>query len=203
MKKKSAEGDLFLKNQDKQTGSFKVFISILRGINVGGQKKILMADLKALYEKLGFKNVSTYIQSGNVIFESNEKFSDTELAKKIEIAIDRKYGFEVVVIIRSLEEMKDTISSNPFLKEKNSDTKRLYVTFLSEIPAKENVESIGNVDFSPDRFIIFEKVVYIYVDNGYGETKISNNFFEKKLKVKATTRNWNTVNKLSDLASSK
>ncbi|MEO6905006.1 MAG: DUF1697 domain-containing protein [Ginsengibacter sp.] len=203
MKKKSAEGDLFLKNQDKQTGSFKVFISILRGINVSGQKKILMADLKALYEKLGFKNVSTYIQSGNVIFESNEKLPDTELAKKIETTIDRKYGFEVVVIIRSEEEMKGTISSNPFLKEKNSDTKRLYVTFLSEIPAKENVESIGNVDFSPDRFIIFEKVVYIYVDNGYGETRISNNFFEKKLKVKATTRNWNTVNKLSDLASSK
>ncbi|MEO7834356.1 MAG: DUF1697 domain-containing protein, partial [Ginsengibacter sp.] len=161
------------------------------------------ADLKALYEKLGFKNVSTYIQSGNVIFESNEKFSDTELAKKIETAIDKKYDFEVVVIIRSGEEMKDTISSNPFLKEKNSDTKKLYVTFLSEIPAKENVENIGNIDFSPDRFIIFEKVVYIYVDNGYGETKISNNFFEKKLKVRATTRNWNTVNKLSDLASSK
>ena len=97
--------------------------------------------------------------------------------------------------------MKKTISSNPFLKEKNGDAKRLYVTFLSEIPDKENVESIANIDFSPDKFIIIGKEIYLCVANGYGETKISNTFFEKKLKVKATTRNWNTVNKLSDMAS--
>jgi uncharacterized protein (DUF1697 family) len=189
MKKKSIENNL------------KVFISILRGINVSGQKKILMSDLKVLYEKLGFKNVTTYIQSGNVIFKSNEKLADTELAKKIEKTIYQKYDFEVPLIIRSEEEMKKTISSNPFLKEKNSDAKRLYVTFLSEIPDKENVESITNIDFSPDKFIIIGKEIYLCVANGYGETKISNTFFEKKLKVKATTRNWNTVNKLSDMAS--
>lgn len=87
------------------------------------------------------------------------------------------------------------------MKEKNSDAKRLYITFLSEIPAEENVESIENINFLPDKFTIIGKEIYLCVANGYGETKISNNFFEKKLKVKATTRNWNTVNKLSEIAS--
>jgi uncharacterized protein (DUF1697 family) len=153
MKKKRNETDLFTKNQEKQTNNFQVFISMLRGINVSGQKKILMADLKELYEDLGFKEVTTYIQSGNVIFKSNEKLPDKELAKKIEEAIHKKYDFEVAVIIRSEEEMKKIRSSNSFLKEKNSDPKRLYVTFLSEFPVKENVESIENIDFSPYKFI--------------------------------------------------
>lgn len=201
MKKKRIETGLIIKNHEKQTNNLQVFISILRGINVSGQKKILMSDLKGLYENLGFKDVATYIQSGNVIFKSNEKLPDTGFAKKIEEAIEKKYDFKVPVVIRSEEEMKKTISSNPFLKEKNNDSKRLYVTLLSEIPAKENVESIENIDFSPDKFIIIGKEIYLCVPNGYGETKISNNFFEKKLKVKATTRNWNTVNKLSDMAS--
>lgn len=199
MKKKHMETDLFIKREKKQKNNLQIYISVLRGINVSGQKKILMSDLKKLYKNLGFKDVITYIQSGNVIFK-NKKLPDTELAKKVEEAINKEYNFEVPVIIRSVEEMKKTILSNPFLKEKNCDTKRLYVTFLSEIPAKENVEGIEDIDFLPDRFIITGKEIYLCIPNGYGETKIPNNFFEKKLKVKATTRNWNTVNKLVDLA---
>jgi uncharacterized protein (DUF1697 family) len=178
----------------------QTFISILRGINVSGQKKILMADLKVLYENLKFKDVRTYIQSGNVIFKSNEPLSDIEFEKKIEDQIFKKYNFHVPVIIRSEDEIRKIIAANPFLKEKNIDPKKLHVTFLSNIPDKENVESIEKMDFSPDKFMISGKEVYLYVPNGYGETKISNTFFEKKLKVKATTRNWNTVNKLSELS---
>jgi uncharacterized protein (DUF1697 family) len=178
----------------------QTFISILRGINVSGQKKILMADLKVLYENLKFKDVRTYIQSGNVIFKSNEPLSDIEFEKKIEDQIFKKYDFHVPVIIRSEDEIRKIIAANPFLKEKNIDPKKLHVTFLSNIPDKENVESIEKMDFSPDKFMISGKEVYLYAPNGYGETKISNTFFEKKLKVKATTRNWNTVNKLSELS---
>jgi uncharacterized protein (DUF1697 family) len=178
----------------------QTFISILRGINVSGQKKILMADLKVLYENLKFKDVRTYIQSGNVIFKSNEPLSDIEFEKKIEDQIFKKYDFHVPVIIRSEDEIRKIIAANPFLKEKNIEQKKLHVTFLSNIPDKENVESIEKMDFSPDKFMISGKEVYLYVPNGYGETKISNTFFEKKLKVKATTRNWNTVNKLSELS---
>lgn len=179
----------------------QTFISILRGINVSGQRKILMADLKTLYEKLKFKEVTTYIQSGNVVFKSEEKWKDFELAQKIESAIYKKYNFQVPVIIRSKEELKKIISSNPFLKEKNIDVKKLHVTFLSEIPAKTNVENIGDIDFYPDTFILNGKEIYLHIPVSYGETKLSNIFFENKLKVKATTRNWNTVNKLLEMTS--
>jgi uncharacterized protein (DUF1697 family) len=177
----------------------QTFISILRGINVSGQKKILMADLKALYESLHFKKVDTYIQSGNVVFKSDSKLSDVQLAQKIEKAITAKYNFEVPVIIRSIEEWKKAISQNSFLKEKNIDLKKLHITFLSEVPSKENVERIKSNDFLPDQFIIKEKEIYLHIPESYGETKLSNNFFEKKLKTKATTRNWNTVNKLFEM----
>ena len=179
----------------------QTFISILRGINVSGQKKILMADLKALYESLHFKEVATYIQSGNVIFKSDAKLSDVQLAKKIEKAIDAKYNFEVPVIIRSMEEWEKAISQNPFIKEKKIDLKKLHITFLLEVPSKENVESIKSTDFLPDKFIIKGKEIYLHIPESYGETKLSNNFFENKLKIRATTRNWNTVNKLFEMAS--
>jgi uncharacterized protein (DUF1697 family) len=153
-----------------------------------------------LYEDLKFKDVKTYIQSGNVIFKSTEKLSDEGLAKRIEEAIFKKYKFDVPVIIRSEDEMRQIISENPFLKEKNIDEKKLHVTFLSEIPSEETAMSIQSIDFPPDRFIIRNKEIYLSIPGSYGETKISNAFFEKKLKIKATTRNWNTVNKLSAMA---
>lgn len=157
-------------------------------------------DLIALYENLQFPDITTFIQSGNVIFKSNEKLSDIEFAKKIEEAIYKQFGFEVPVIVRSKDEMKQIISANPFLKEENIDAKKLHLTLLSEIPDKKNVESIEKLDFAPDKFLIRGKEIYLYITNSYGETKISNNFFEKKLKVKATTRNWNTIYKLSEMA---
>jgi uncharacterized protein (DUF1697 family) len=177
----------------------ETFISILRGINVSGQKKIQMADLKALYEDLKFKDVTTYIQSGNVIFKGKSS-SDQKLAKRIEDAIYERYNFNVPVIIRTVEEMEHAISVNPFLKQSKIDIEKLHITFLAEIPEQENVESIRNINYSPDRFIIIDKEVYLYCPNGYGITKLSNNFFEQKLKIKATTRNWRTVNKLFEMA---
>ena len=107
----------------------ETYISILRGINVSGQKKILMADLKALYENLQFENVKTYIQSGNVVFKSEKKLADADTAKRIEEAIQKKYGFHVPVIIRSHKELEKVIASNSFLSEKNIDLKKLHVTF--------------------------------------------------------------------------
>lgn len=177
----------------------QTFISILRGINVSGQKKILMTDLKKLYEGLSFTDVKTYIQSGNVIFKSDSKSSDIQLAKKIEKAISAKYNFEVTVIIRTKEELEKIILQNPFVKEKNIDLKKLHVTFLSETPDKEKIEQIKEADFLPDRFVIKGKEIHLHISGSYGETKLSNKFFENKLKVSATTRNWNTVNKLFEM----
>lgn len=185
----------------------QTFISILRGINVSGQKKILMADLKALYENLGFKEVKTYIQSGNVIFKTENKkasSSDIDIAKKIEQAIFEKYNFQVPVIVRTAAEMKKTIAANPFLKDDNNiEADKLHVTFLAEEPAQKNLETIKSFDFSPDRFEIIGKDVFLYIPDKYGDTKLSNKFFETKLKVSATTRNWRTVNNLMELAGNK
>jgi uncharacterized protein (DUF1697 family) len=178
----------------------QTFISILRGINVSGQKKILMADLKILFESLHFKEIATYIQSGNVVFKSDSKNTDQQLAKKIEKAISANYNFEVPVIIRTKEELEKIISQNPFTKEKNIDLKKLHVTLLSTTPDKEKVEQIKGANFLPDRFVFKGKEIYLHIPDSYGETKLSNNFFENKLKVSATTRNWNTVNKLFEMA---
>ena len=176
-----------------------VYISILRGINVGGHNKIRMEDLKALYETLGFSEVTTYIQSGNVIFKTDKNQPVTILSQNIEKAIEDKYQFVVPVIIRSASEMQTIIASNPFLKEPGIDKERLHVTFLSDQPASDTVKAIGKYDFPPDRFLVIGKEVYLSCPGGYGNTKLSNTFFENKLHVRATSRNWNTVLKLSNL----
>lgn len=178
----------------------KTFISILRGINVSGQKKILMADLKVLFENLEFEDVSTYIQSGNVVFSADEKSTGQDLARKIEAAISEKYSFHVPVIIRTAVEIENILAVNPFLKDVNIDREKLHVTFLEEIPEQEKLESIKSFDFPPDQFVIIGKEVFLHCPDKYGETKLSNKFFENKLKVSATTRNWKTVNKLVEMA---
>ena len=174
-------------------------ISILRGINVG-QRKVLMADLKSLYEKLGFKDVITYIQSGNVIFKTDKKISHQKLAEKIEKVISKQYGFDVPVINRTHEELKRIILTNPFLKIKEIDKSKLHVTFLAAEPDQVNRKLVQEFDYSPDKFIISGTEVFLYIPVSYAETKLSNKFFESKLKVSATTRNWNTVTKLVELA---
>jgi uncharacterized protein (DUF1697 family) len=176
------------------------YISILRGINVGGRRKVSMVLLKSIYEDLGFKEVLTYIQSGNVIFASY-KVSSHEIEQMIEKKIDEILHLDVPVIIRQLPEMKNILANNPFLKMKGIDIDKLHVTFLNDIPGKDALFNIKQFDYSPDKFIIKDKEVFIYCPGGYGKTKLSNNFFENKLKVKATTRNWKTVNKLAELAS--
>ena len=176
------------------------YISILRGINVSGQKIIRMTELKALYEELGFNEVVTYIQSGNVIFRTGLEVPAKVLTDKIEEAINTRFGFNVPVIIRTVDEMIKTIRANPFLKGEGQVTEKLYITFLEEKPLIADIEKINQFDFFPDKFIILGREVYLDCAGGYGTTKLSNNFFESKLKIKATTRNWNTVNKLVELA---
>ena len=176
------------------------YISILRGINVGGKRKILMADLRELYQSLGFENIITYIQSGNVIFESKKKNANSIFTKKIKEAIFEKYGFDVPVIIRSVEEIKSIFETNPFLQKEGVQVENLCVTFLSEIPTDENLEKINTYDYSPDLFQIIENNAFIFIEGKYHKSKLTNNFFEKKLKVSATTRNWKTVKKLLELS---
>ncbi len=175
------------------------YISFLRGINVAGKNKILMADLKLLYQKLNFNNVITYIQSGNVIFETDSRKHSNDIQAEIKTAIAKKINLEVPVIVRTKNELQNILSFNPFVRLKNLDTKSLYVTLLNELPSKENISALNIIDYKPDQFEIKGKDIFIFCKMKYGKTKLSNNFFEKILKVSATTRNWKTINKLYKL----
>ena len=178
----------------------QTYISILRGINVGGQRKILMADLKALYEGLGLADVRTYIQSGNVAFTTDTTVFNNDLARTLEQAIAKQYLFDVPVIVRSSAEMRHILEANPFARREGIQTEKLHATFLAAAPSANELEKVRALNYSPDEFVISGTEVYLHCPGGYGETKLSNKFFESKLKVSATTRNWNTVNKLVELA---
>jgi uncharacterized protein (DUF1697 family) len=179
----------------------KTYITLLRGINVSGHKTILMDDLKVIFEKMDFEEVKTYIQSGNIVFKTRESFTDAELVQRIQQSISACYNFYVPVVIRSREELEKILADNPFLKEKDINPDGLHVTFLSDSPRQSDREAISKYDFSPDRFCLVRNEAYLYCPQGYGNTKISNLFFENRLKVNATTRNWKTVIKLVELAS--
>jgi uncharacterized protein (DUF1697 family) len=158
-----------------------------------------MKDLKALFEELKYTSVATYIQSGNVVFKAAENTTDIATAKKTEAAIKEKFGVDVPVIIRTAEEMGHAVKTNPFIGREGIDIEKLHITFLEELPAAANLEKIKTYDYPPEQFIIIQKEVYLYCPNGYGNAKLVNSFFENKLKVKATTRNWKTVNKLVEM----
>ena len=176
------------------------YISILRGINVSGKNKIKMVDLRRLYEDLGFQDIVTYIQSGNVVFKTAVK-QEADLLTTIEQVIESEYGFHVPVQIRTHQEMGIIVDNCPFnsLDLVENGTKVL-VTFLSQIPSAEKSEAIQQYVKAPEELVMRGREVYLHCPNGYGRTKLSNRFLESKLKVTATTRNWRSVQKLYALS---
>jgi len=176
------------------------YISLLRGINVSGQKKIKMPDLKLLYESLGFDKVATYIQSGNIIFDTQHK-NISKIKSLIEQAIKKKYHFHVPTEIRTKKDITNIIKNNPFSPvDLEKDGTKVLVTFLSVKPSKDNSLNLLNYVKPPEKLIIKDKTVYLHCPNGYGKSKLTNNFIENKLKVEATTRNWKSVLKLDELS---
>ncbi len=186
-------------NKEKIAPNLNIYIAILRGINVGGQRMIKMNALRQMFEGLGFQNVKTYIQSGNIIF-TGKKEKQNELEKKIFKAIKEKFGFDVPVIVKKHKELKDIKANNPFIKDKTKDVAHLHLTFLSDNTKKENYNKIKTIHYQPDEFYLFGKAIYLYCPNGYGKSKLANSFWETKLKVIATTRNWKTIQELLTIA---
>lgn len=179
----------------------QTYIAVLRGINVSGQRMINMKDLKALMIKAGFTNVMTYIQSGNIVFGSEEKNTKTH-EKKITEVIQGHYGFEVPILILTVSDIEKILQNNPYLDGKKDITK-LHVTLLEKSPDSKLLTSTRDEKYQSDEFHIDGTLIYLYCPDGYGMTKFSTMFFEKKLGVTATTRNWKTIESLERLATGK
>lgn len=177
----------------------QTYIALLRGINVSGHKKIKMADLKVSLVELNFSDVVTYIQSGNIVFKSDDN-SINSLEEKIHNKILKDFGFDVPVLVKTPQELIDAITNNPFEKDAAYETKLFAVVFLKDKPLAENIELLKTYDYSPEEYILKDKIIYYYAAKGMGNAKMSNNFFEKKLKVQATSRNWRTTQKLVELS---
>jgi uncharacterized protein (DUF1697 family) len=177
------------------------YISMLRGINLGSHNSIRMPELKGLYEALGFTNVSTYVQSGNVVFSGDDR--DTpELEAAIQAQIAATFGFDVPVFVRQARDFQWLLDENPFLHGRSEDPARLHVTFLSAAPPQEKLDALVKPAGENDEYVIIGRDVFLFCPNGYGRTKLSNAFFERKLGLPATTRNWNTINALLKMANS-
>jgi uncharacterized protein (DUF1697 family) len=180
-------------------GKMTTYIAILRGINVSGNRPIKMDALKVLCAKEGLTNTQTYIQSGNLVFQ-HEKKDPTEIETKLSSAIQKTFGFDVPVIVRDMTSWGKLISSNPFSVDPAKDEAFFHVTFLSGKPAAADLLKINTLVFKDDVFKIVGKEVFLYCPKGYGITKLNNGFFENKLKLQATTRNWKTVKQLWTMA---
>ncbi|HYU76747.1 MAG TPA: DUF1697 domain-containing protein [Ktedonobacteraceae bacterium] len=174
------------------------FVALFRGINVGGQRAVRMDELKGLHEALGLKDVVTYIQSGNVVFTSDDA-DPTRLLQQIEDGFAQRFGFHAKVIVRTAAELKDIIANNPFQDQPMKESKWVAVLFLATRPESTAQEDLREAYVGPEEFYIIGQELYVYYPNGIGRSKLSHAFLEKRLKTPVTGRNWNTVLKLQEM----
>ncbi|MCG2460648.1 DUF1697 domain-containing protein [Flavobacteriaceae bacterium F89] len=174
----------------------KTYIALLRGINVGGHKKIKMADLKRMFESIDCKEVVTYVQSGNVVFKSSEKNID-KLENIIRNVILETFGFDVTILVKTKAELKKIVENNQFGNDEEAGS--TYFVLLQTPPEKSLVDSLQRMSDENESFAITPFCVYLHCKKGYGNAKCNNNFFETKLKVAATTRNYKTMIKLLEM----
>jgi len=171
------------------------YIALLRGINVSGQKKIKMAELRQHLSALGFEQVQTYIQSGNVVFQCPAQ-ATANLAKAIQDKIQLVYGWQVPTTVLEPGTLQQVLAHNPYLNEHGADPKHLYVTFLQQPPAAEQLATLETLKAGQEQFMLYQHWLYLYLPHGAGRTKLDNNTLERKLNTQATTRNWKTCQTL-------
>lgn len=172
-------------------------VALMRGINVGGNNMLPMADLAKMFTKAGCSNVQTYIQSGNVIFCAEPDLKD-QIAKLISAQIAKKFGCEIPVVLRTVDEMETLAANNPFLKT-GVEEERIYVMFLADWPAKEKIAQLDAKRSPGDEFILRGRDIYLRLGNGAARTKLTNAYFDSKLGTVSTMRNWRTVLKLREM----
>lgn len=179
-----------------------IYVALLRGINVGGHNKIKMAELRNMFQSMGLNRVQTYIQSGNVLFDSPEDANS--LRNRLELEIERVFSISLTVILRTSVELERIVTNCPFSEtvrgeaEASTEAETFYVSLLLEPPSPEGIEQLGTFSSESDEFRIKEREVYLLLREGVRNSKLANNLF--RLNVPSTTRNWKTMNKLNVLA---
>jgi uncharacterized protein (DUF1697 family) len=174
------------------------YVSLFRGINVGGNQIVRMDALKELHLSLGLKDVQTYIQSGNVVFTSDNT-DVTQIQKEIEDGFAQTFGFRVKVMVRTAGELNAIIEKNPFQNQPVKEPNRVIALFLASDPSITALEDIQKTYAGPEEIHIIGQEVLIYYPDGMGRSKLTNTFLEKKLKSAGTARNWNTVLRLQKM----
>ena len=177
------------------------YAALLRGINVSGHNMIKMADLKLVLADLGFQQLSTYLQSGNLVFEA-ELTSCIEMEKIIATAISTAFGLEIKVKVIPKDRFQQGFLNNPFTKNRENDTKQLYYIHLMGLADVATFKQLQNDDHFPEQMSLLGEVIYVHYVNGYGRSKLHAGILEKKLKVSATARNHNTMKHLSQMLDS-
>ena len=176
-----------------------IVISLLRGINVGGNKKIKMADLRDLYTSLGFQNTKTLLQSGNAVFETD--ISElTAIQQAIEGGIQSTFGFDVQIILRTPADLEAIIANHPFTDEQLNDPAKIAVVYLDTIPDDEAVNNLRESNSGNEAIHANGRELYVFYPDGMGRSKLDHGRIQRILNVTATARNWNTTNKLLTLA---
>ena len=173
------------------------YLALIRGINVGGNNLIRMPELRASFERAGFTNVTTYIQSGNVVFCAPPG-SVKKLAVGLEKAIEARFGFPVPVVVRSHEQLRNVVQANPF-RSRGASEKMLHVIFLADEPDASAVSKLDPQRSPGDEFRVIGSEIFLYLPNGAGNSKLTNAYFDSKLSTIGTARNWTTVLKLLEM----
>jgi uncharacterized protein (DUF1697 family) len=178
------------------------FVALLRGINVSGQKKIRMAELRECLEGAGLSAVETYLQSGNVVFESGQRRTDP-LAEQMSAAIADSFGFGVPVLVRTARDLKRVADTNPFVARQKLDPSQQYVTFLEKMPTARALRELVVPARASEQFLPGKQELFVFCPNGYGRAVLNNGFFEQRLKTVASTRNWKTVCALAQMSAAR
>lgn len=173
------------------------YVAFLRGINVGGKTIIKMERLREVFSSLGFENVKSYIQSGNVIFETR-KTDDKKLAAKIEKAVEKEF-FKTPVMVRSIDEIRNAVENNPFADEAFEE-KLFHLIFLTEKLSDEKAEMLLANNSENEKFAVGDREIYCFLRNGFSDSLLGKKYIDNKLKTPATARNWRTMNKILELA---
>ncbi len=172
-------------------------LALLRGINVGGKNKLPMSALAEMFEAAGCKDVRTYIQSGNVIFNASAHVS-ARVSERVTTQIAERFGFRVPVVVRTIEQLRETFTNNPFLVS-GADEKALHVMFLAGTPSPAAIDKL-DPDRSPgDAFVVRDHTVYLHLPRDVAGSKLTNAYFDSKLATISTSRNWRTVTALLEL----